>query len=102
MEREREEGWREARAGFVLFSMKAGGPSADLHKKSTSPHHWLAGERSGAGRGCVGPAAVRSWRSNPAPASARPLLGARSRLRQLQVAGQQADAIERLPGLQRQ
>lgn len=77
MEREREEGWREGRAGSVLFSMKAGGASADLHKKSTSPHHWLAGERGGAG--LRGPSRGEELvfeprpRLGPAPFSARAL-----------------------------
>lgn len=67
VEREREEGWREGRAGSVLFSMKAGGGAcADLHKKSTSPHHWLAGERGGVGAAWAQPA-VRSWWSEPRP-----------------------------------
>lgn len=39
----------EGGAGSVLFSMKAEA-SADLHRKPTSPRHWLAGA-SGAGRG---------------------------------------------------
>lgn len=50
----------------------------------------------------MGWAAARSSLRSPALAEAPPPVGARSRLCQLQVAGAQADAIQRLWGRQRQ
>lgn len=98
VEREREEGG--GRVGAALcFSMKAGGACADLHKKSTC--RTMAGGRAG-GAGLRGPSRGEELVFEPPLPRPGPLLGARSRLRQLQVAGHQADAIERLPGLQRQ
>lgn len=52
--------------------------------------------------GCVGRAAALSALRSPAPTEAPPPLGARSRHCQLQVAGAQADAIQRLWGRQQQ
>lgn len=85
---------------MVLFSMNTEA-SADLHRSgSRSSIGWQI--REGAGPACVGWAAARSSLWSPALAEAPPPVGARSRLRQLQVAGAQADAIQRLWGRQRQ
>lgn len=75
--------------------------SADLHRSGPrSTIGWQA--REGAGLACVGWAAALSSLRSPASTEAPPPLGARSRLRQLQVAGAQADAIQRLWGRRRQ
>lgn len=84
----------------MLFSMNTEA-SADLHRSGPrSTIGWQARER--AGPACVGRAAALGSLRGPAPAEAPPPLGARSRLRQLQVAGARADAIQRLWGRQRQ
>lgn len=73
--------------------------SADLHRSYLAAP--LVGGCEGAGRACVNLAAARSWCSSSALGAVPPPLGASSRLRQLLVAGAQADANQRLWGRQR-